>query len=173
VTRIEMHPDRDEPLRGRRLDDDRWIEVLATGMPDPTNPSTLVESCTYGNPGPASILELPDALPQPWHARRPDAPRGTMTRHELGAGEHGRPWFSFYTPPGYRSDRTPLPCSVLFDGGSWRVLDVAATFDNLIADDIIEPIVAVLVESIRAAARPAAYAALPIRPSSCRSCSRS
>jgi enterochelin esterase-like enzyme len=96
-----------------------------------------------------------------------------MTRHELGAGEHGRPWFSFYTPPGYRSDRTPLPCSVLFDGGSWRVLDVAATFDNLIADDIIEPIVAVLVESIRAAARPAAYAALPIRPSSCRSCSRS
>ena len=140
-------------MRGHPVDAGRWEEILATGILDPTNPSTLAASCTYGNPGPASILELPDALPQPWHARRPDVPCGEVTRHELDTGEDASSVVSVYTPSGYGRDHTPLPLAVLFDGGSWITLDVAATFDNLIADGVVDPMVAVLVESIHGSAR--------------------
>jgi enterochelin esterase family protein len=145
-TSYQLCPVRDAPLRGGHPDDGRWREILAAGVADLTNPSTLAASCTYGNPGPASVLELPAALPQPWHARRPDVPRGEVTRHELDESI-----VVVYTPPGSR--RMPLPVAVLLDGGSWLALDVAATFDNLIADGVVGPFVAVLVVSIRGAAR--------------------
>ena len=152
-TSYQLCPVRDEPLRGRPPDDDRWTEILAMGTADVTNPSTLEASCTYGNAGVASILELPEALAQPWQARRPDVPSGAVTRHELGTDGDESSLVAVYTPPDYRPDGTPYPVAVLFDGGSWMTLDVAATFDNLIADGAIDPTVAVLVESIHGAAR--------------------
>ena len=152
-TSYQLCPVRDEPVRGRPVDDDRWLEILAAGIADTSNPSTLAASCTYGNPGVASILELPDALAQPWHARRQDVPRGDVTRHELALDGDESSVVFVYTPPNYASDGAPYPIAVLFDGGSWMTLDVAATFDNLIADGLVAPMVAVLVESIHGAAR--------------------
>lgn len=151
-TSYQLCPVRDRPLRGRHPDDDRWGEILATGILDVTRASTLAASCTYGNPGAASILELPDALPQPWHTRRPDVPRGEVTHHELDADGGVSSVVHVYSPPGDHSGLA-LPVAVLFDGGSWLTLDAAATFDNLIADGIIGPFVALLVESIHGAAR--------------------
>ena len=75
-TSYQLCPVRDEPLRGRALDDERWLEILALGVADVSTPETLAASCTYGNAGVASILELPDALAQPWHARRRTCPAG-------------------------------------------------------------------------------------------------
>ena len=104
-------------MRGRALDDDRWLEILALGIADASNPETLAASCTYGNAGVASILELPDALAQPWQARRHDVTSGDVTRHKLVI-EGGDPSvLSVYTPPGHTSDRAPYPVAVLFDGG--------------------------------------------------------
>ena len=144
---------RDEPVRGRPPDDDRWLEILATGIADVSNPATLPASCTFGNSGVASILELPDALVQPWHARRQDVPRGDVTRHELALDGDESSVVSVYTPPDHTSDGAPYPVAVMFDGGSWMTLDVAATFDNLIADGLVPPMIALLIESIHGAAR--------------------
>jgi enterochelin esterase family protein len=149
-TSYQLCPVRDRPLRGDPPDDERWGEILAAGILDPTSSSTLAASCTFGNPGPASILELPAAMAQPWHARRPDVPRGAVTRHELGRGE-GSSVVHIYTPP-CPAGREPLPVAVLFDGGTLMTLDATATFDNLLADGVVGPMVAVIVESIRGAA---------------------
>ena len=76
-----------------------------------------------------------------------------MTRHELLLDGGDPSVVSVYTPPGNASGGAPYAVAVLFDGGSWMTLDVAATFDNLIADRLVAPMVAVLVESIHGAAR--------------------
>jgi enterochelin esterase-like enzyme len=147
-TSYQLCPARDEPLRGRHPDDERWGAILAAGVPDPTNPLALAASCTYGNPGPASILELPGALPQPWHRRRPDVAAGDATRHELEGSV-----VVVHAPHVDAHDGSPLPVAVLLDGGSWLALDVGATFDNLIADGAVAPLLAVLVVSIHGSAR--------------------
>ena len=152
-TSYQLCPVRDEPLRGRPLDDERWLEILALGIADVSNPETLAASCTYGNAGVASILELPDALAQPWHARRQHVPSGEVTRHELALEGAESSVLFVYTPPDPASGGGPYPLAVLFDGGSWLTLDVAATFDNLVADGLVAPMVAVLIESIHGAAR--------------------
>ena len=56
-----------------------------------------------------AILELPDALPQPWHARRQDVPRGDVTRHELALDGDESSVVSVYTPPDHTSDGAPYP----------------------------------------------------------------
>ena len=37
-TSYQLCPMRDEPVRGRPPDDDRWLEILATGIADVSNP---------------------------------------------------------------------------------------------------------------------------------------
>ena len=76
-TSYQLCPVRDEPLRGHPLDDDRWLEILALGIADVSNPETLPASCTYGNSGVASILELPDAWPSPGRRVVRTCPAGT------------------------------------------------------------------------------------------------
>jgi len=132
------------PMRNHRiqpsgLDDDGWAELLATGTPDPANAFTV--GPVFGSTEPASILELPGALPQPWRTRRPAVARGTMQSFESG-----REWptaVHVYTPPGRAEP--PLPVLVLFDGQAWLPADIAATFDNLIADGAVPPFVAAAV----------------------------
>lgn len=144
---------RDTPLRGHHPSDERWWEILGTGVVDSTNPASIGQ-CTFGNPGRASVLELPDALPQPWHAPRSGVPAGTLIRHELGSRAADEPTVvHVYVPPGYATATAPLPVAVLFDGRVWIDIDVAPTFDNLIADGAIPPTVAVIIESIKGATR--------------------
>ena len=144
---------RDAPLRGRHPSDERWWEILGIGVVDSTNPASI-GPCTFGNPGSASVLELPDALPQPWHARRPAVAAGTLTRHELEGGSAEEPSVvHVYVPPGHVSVSEPVPVAVLFDGRVWIDIDVAPTFDNLIADGAIPPTMAVIIESIKGATR--------------------
>ena len=118
-----------------------------------TNPASI-GPCTFGNPGSSSVLELPDALPQPWHARRPAVAAGTLTRHELeGASAEEPSVVHVYVPPGHVSVSDPVAVAFFFDGRVWIDIDVAPTFDNLIADGAIPPTMAVIIESIKGATR--------------------
>jgi enterochelin esterase-like enzyme len=149
-TSYQLCPVRDEPVRSHPSQE-RFMEILGMGLPDPRNPATLTAGTTYGNRGPASILELPSALPQPWLARRPSSARGTMTRHLLGSGPDEPAVVHVYVPPSGRS--AGLPLAILFDGGCWLGLGVADMFDNLIVDRVVPPFVAVAIESIQGASR--------------------
>jgi len=140
-TAYQLCPVRDRPLRGQAPDEDRWLQILATGEPDPAAATALPPGSLWGNPGPASILELPAALPQPWVARRPDVPPGELTRVELGDSV-----VHVWTPSTDQSlERLPLVIS--FDGGSWVRTGVTATFANLVADHAVPPFAGVLIES--------------------------
>jgi enterochelin esterase-like enzyme len=144
-TSYQLCPIRDEPVRSPPSEA-RYREILGMGVADPTNPATLAAGATYGNDGEASILELPDALPQPWLARRPRAMRGTMTRHLVGPERDEPAIVHVYLPPGGQS--AGLPLVILFDAACWLGVNIADTFDNLIADRAVPPFVAAVVESI-------------------------
>jgi enterochelin esterase-like enzyme len=146
-------PVRDQPLRGHHPDDDRYRAILDLGLTDPLNQARIGPS-TFPSLAPASVLELPDAPAQPWHARRPGTPAGDIRRHELAPiGSGGSSTFWIYTPHGYDHSREPRPVAVLFDARVWMGIDVAATFDNLVAASAIPPTVAVLVDTIKGATR--------------------
>lgn len=134
------------PVRDRELpaqvDAEDWEKVCALGVPDPANTAVIGPS-TWPDYGSASVLELPAARPQPWHARRSGVARGEVTRHTLGTSAL---WV--YTPHGY-AEGTGNALAILFDGKVWDGIDVAATLDNLLAEGLLPPTVVVGVESIR------------------------
>jgi len=138
-TTYQLCPVRDQPARGRQPDEDRWLEILATGVPDPLASRQLPGGTVWGNPGPASVLALPAALPQPWLAARDDVAPGGLKRVEVGDSVV-QVW-----EPG-AAER--LPVVISFDGGSWVRTDAATTFANLVADEAVPPFLGVLVESI-------------------------
>jgi enterochelin esterase family protein len=140
---------RDRSLRGDHPDNERFRDLLAMGVTDPSNPATIGPS-TFPNLDPASVLEMPDAPAQPWHARRSGVPAGEITALN-GPGEPSTVWI--YTPHCYDNSREPLPLAVLFDARVWMRIDVASTFDNLIAAGAIPPTVAVLIDSINGTTR--------------------
>lgn len=138
---------RDSPLRGRSLDDEAWLALMATGVADPTNPVTF--GAVFGNPGPSSVLELPEAPPQPWFEPRPGVPRGEVTEHDYTStllGTTRKIWV--YTPPGYDKSGEPLPLIVLLDGDDWITVGGAPTVDNLIAEGAIAPSIVLMVDAI-------------------------
>jgi enterochelin esterase-like enzyme len=132
--------------RAADLSEERWMDVLGLGEPDATNGLTLPAGTTYGNPGrAASIVELPDALAQPWRDRRAGVARGAATRYEIGGSV-----VHVYRPLG---DPRSTPLVVLFDAGFWLAVDVTTTLDNLVADGVVPPVTVVAVESIHGAHR--------------------
>jgi enterochelin esterase family protein len=144
-TSYQLCPVRRGSLREGPIDDARWTAVMAAGLADPANPAVLPAGCTYGNQGPASILELPAAPNQPGWQSRPGTPKGRVTRHTLGSSS-----VHVYQAPGVEVD---APLVVLFDGVQWLSLDVTTMLDNLVADGLLEPLVVVLVDSIGGARR--------------------
>ncbi|NUR27943.1 MAG: DUF3327 domain-containing protein, partial [Catenulispora sp.] len=113
---------RDRTLRGRLPAEDEFRQILSAPILDPANPLTIGPSTWPANAG-ASIIELPDAPPQPWHARRPGVPRGTVARHEAAGS-------TFWTHvPAVPADHYAL--AVLFDGDTWMTIDGVSTLDNL------------------------------------------
>jgi enterochelin esterase-like enzyme len=146
-TSYQICPVRDRPLRGQPLDENRWAEVVAAGEPDPSCPDSMPAGCIFGNPrSPASVLSMPHALAQPWAVRLPSVPRGSFTRTHLKGGSLVHVYRSSQAP----DSRTPL--LVIFDGQRLLATDVSATFDNLVGHRILEPLTAIVVESIHGSA---------------------
>lgn len=136
------------PLRGRTFpeaEEAEWLALMGRGVADPANPATF--GAIWANPGPTSLLELPEALPQPWVRRRPGTPEGETTEHQFGSEILAHPrkiWI--YTPPDFAAVDEPS-VAVLLDGDDWYG-EFPSTMDNLIAEGLIPPTVAVMVDAV-------------------------
>ncbi|HWI72043.1 MAG TPA: enterochelin esterase domain-containing protein, partial [Baekduia sp.] len=127
----------------------RWGAAAARAVPDPYNPRTFPSH--YGV-APHSVVELPDAPPQPYVAPRAGVPRGTVTRHRVASrllGNERDVWL--YVPDAIDADADAL---VLLDGEDWATrLDAATILDNLIAEGAIPPTVAIMPSTVDNATR--------------------
>ncbi|XVU20776.1 alpha/beta hydrolase-fold protein [Actinoplanes sp. CA-054009] len=92
----------------------------------------------------ASVLELPDAPPEPWILPRPGVAAGTVTSAVVPGDSRT---VHVYRPPGV--PLTGLPLLVLFDGFLARTAQrVPTTLDNLIAYGRIPPTAAIFISSL-------------------------
>lgn len=106
---------------------------------DPTDPTD--RDCWL------SVLELPQAPPDPWSHPQPGVPTGRLTRTVVPSPSLGdaRP-VVLYQPAG--TPTTGLPALVVFDGHlSREVLRIPTTLDNLIAARRVPPTVALFVDT--------------------------
>lgn len=132
---------------------ERWSAFVPYATPDPLNPKTFALNPKKVPPGQSphlSVVELPDAPPQPWWERREGVPAGELIEQRVRSealGNERRVWV--YTPPGYTPHGGPYPLLVLLDGDTWiEAMPVGPTLDNLIAAGQIPPLVAVLPDVI-------------------------
>jgi len=122
---------------------------------DPFNPKTFAFYTDEEDPTEVkltrSVLEMPDAPPQPWVAQHADTPKGKVELHRLQSdilGNERRVWV--YTPAGYNSGAdTRYALLVLFDGWGYAYLMPTFTIlDSLIATGEIPPTVMVMPDSL-------------------------
>jgi enterochelin esterase family protein len=146
------------PLRGRTFPEGEeadWLDLMGRGVADPANPAVF--GAIWANPGPTSLLELPDAIPQPWVQRAPGTPEGETAEHEFPSEVLGKPrrvWV--YTPASdFAAD---FAVAVMLDGDDWYA-DFPSTLDNLIAKGLIPPIVALMIDAVDGETRTAEFTA--------------
>lgn len=131
-----------------------------TYLPDPLNPNLFAfyteDEDPTGVKFARSVLELPDAAPQPWIKLQKSVPKGKVHLHNIESkilGNERRVWV--YSPVKYTAELgRPLSLLILFDG--WAYANLMPTFtilDNLIAAGEIPPTVAVLQDSLESEVR--------------------
>jgi enterochelin esterase family protein len=120
---------------------------------DPFNWNTFLAPADAENGSPAivaQILKLPAAPPQPWSAPRSGAPAGRLEMHRVRSAildNERRVWV--YTPPGYADRGESCGLLLMFDG--WEAIqwvNLPAIMDNLLADGLIPPMVAVMPDNL-------------------------
>jgi len=126
------------------------LPPLAPPQTDPLNPRQTSSSG-------GSIVEMPDAPPQPWLKPVPGIPRGALREYKLTSdiirtanpGFDSERQFAVYLPPNYDPSAQPYDLLVFFDGGGCRnpasEMPIPTILNNLIADRTIRPAVAVFV----------------------------
>lgn len=130
-------------VEGNAQDQRRMI--LATAQRDPLNPRVFpaqADARLDAFQG-FSVLELPQAPPQPWVAPRPGVAEGTLTRHELASRILGnqRPVWTYHP-----AHARPQALLVLFDAHAYRQdVPTPRIVDNLVAEGLIPPTAVVLV----------------------------
>lgn len=123
----------------------------ATAQADSYNPRRWECPKTAKKFGCRSIVELPDAAPQPWIVSRPGTPAGRIEKQTIRSAIQKLERNLFiYTPAGYKSDGPPNALLVLFDGDDILSDDFQGrtTLDNLIAARKIPPTVVVMVDNV-------------------------
>ena len=124
----------------------------ATGQADSYNPRRWECPKTAEKFRCLSVVELPDAAPQPWIVSKPGTPAGRIEKQTIKSTiqKLERDLF-IYTPAGYKSDGPPNALLVLFDGDDILSDDFQGqtTLDNLIAARKIPPTVVVMVDNVR------------------------
>ena len=124
--------------------------IAAAARPDPLNPKRYrvdpesVDAPEYrGN----SVLEMPDAPPQPWIVQRPGVPAGRVEKHQFkSTALNNEREIAIYLPPQYSPHAESYPLIVLFDEDAYLSLVPTPTIlDNLISERRIPAVVAVLV----------------------------
>jgi enterochelin esterase-like enzyme len=132
------------------FDNDAITMIAAAARPDPLNPERYrVDPNSLDAPEfrGQSVLEMPDAPAQPWVAKRPEVPAGTVEKHAYkSAALNNEREIAIYLPPQYSPRAGPYPLLVLFDEDAYLSLVPTPTIlDNLISDGRIPPLVALLV----------------------------
>ena len=98
-----------------------------------------------------SVVELPEAVPQPWLAKRPGVAIGSIEKKKIhSAIQNVDRDLTVYLPAGYARNGKPYDLVVLFDGDEYLDPDWSGnnTWDNLIAARRIPPIVVVMVHNL-------------------------
>ena len=97
-------------------------------------------------------IESPDALPQPWYGERTKIARGRLEKFTSNSDIlNEKRQILVYTPPNYSQKHSPYHFLLLFDGIIFEELaKISTTLDNLIADEKIPPVVAIMVENFLA-----------------------
>ncbi len=102
-----------------------------------------------GGFGDNSELRMPDYVPSPFVTRKPDVPRGTLTPGHLASTNLGYMVnFITYTPAGY-TGLDNLPIIYVTDGHEYAddaMGSMVIVLDNLIAEGVIRPIMAVFID---------------------------
>jgi enterochelin esterase family protein len=128
-------------LRGMK-DTVEWLERTANWQVDPMNPRRFQ---IY--PRAVSVVELPEALPQPWNAKKPGVPKGSVTVHKVKSlilKNERTVWV--YTPPDYGLEKQKYGMLILFDGPAYKDwVPTPTILDNLISEKRIPSLIAVLV----------------------------
>lgn len=119
----------------------------ATVQADPLNPHRWFDGPGASKFEYSSMVELPDAKPQPYIHKRDGVPTGNVEKkHIKSALLKNERDLSVYTPPGYRRDGTPYHLLVVFDEGAYLTrVPTPVILDNLLAEKKIPPMVAVLI----------------------------
>jgi enterochelin esterase-like enzyme len=132
-------------------------ERLMSYKSDPLNPRRFIEThIRNAETGekmvfPASILELPKARPKPWLNTRRKVPKGTLAPSRMRSDVlHNERRIWVYTPNTYSpKDKGGYGLLVLMDGVDYlEYMSAVTMLDNLIADNVIPPLVAVFVDVI-------------------------
>jgi len=138
---------------GAKIDDDLLSQVAVRSQRDPLNPKATWDSPK--NPDlpshrGSSVLEMPDAPPQPWATKCAGVPAGEIVKqdHSSALLKNTRPIF-VYLPPGYSKNAQPYHLLVVFDGDTYiDIVPTPTTLDNLISEKRIAPTVAVMVGNV-------------------------
>ena len=148
------------------FDADSITMAAAAARPDPLNPKIYrvdpdsVDAAEYrGN----SILEMPDAPPQPWLAQGTSVPAGRVEKQRfMSASLHNEREIAIYLPPQYSPHAEPYPLIVFFDEDAYLSLIPTPTIlDNLISAKRIPPVVALLIGNAPGDARDRELACSP------------
>ncbi len=117
-------------------------------FPDPFN-SNIRQYKINGLNFPLNEFESLDAPPQPYYGERSNTDSGKVeefTSHSKVLNNTRQ--ILVYTPPNYSKKHSPYHFLLLFDGILFEeAAKVSSTLDNLIADDKIPPIIAIMVEN--------------------------
>jgi enterochelin esterase family protein len=145
----------EEPLSQTTESNNDPLSRWATYKPDPLNPRIFAfyteQEDPIGVKLTRSILEMPAVEPQPLIKEQEGVPKGEVKIVDFPSeilGNQRRTWV--YTPPGYtvQTNQT-YGLIVLLDG--WAYANLVPTFtilDNLLAEGLIPPMVAILPDSL-------------------------
>ena len=117
-------------------------------IPDPFNSKKYLYKIN-GIIYPCNEIESPEAPPQPWYGKRANIDYGKVEEFTSNSEVlNNKRKILVYTPPNYSKKHSSYHFVLLFDGLIFEeVAKVSSTLDNLIADDKMPPVVAIMVEN--------------------------
>lgn len=129
--------------------------LLATAQRDPLNPHSFGNQ-KYEPSLTRSVMELPDAPPQPWLNKRAHVAPGTVERQSLKSEILGNTRDVYvYRPAGWKNIDQQPGLLVLFDAHAYtRQVPTPTILDNLIADGLIPPTAALIIANPSDETRP-------------------
>ncbi len=122
-----------------------WQTFDAAHLLDPLNLRPAVATYFAAQ---NSVLELPAAPSQPWVERRDGVATGALHTHSFRStllGNERQVWV--YTPAGYPGS-VPHSLLIAFGESSLRLGRMDVTLDNLLAEGLIPPMVAVFIDTL-------------------------